>query len=108
MRLLLFLLVVLMPLMARAQELTVFAAASLTDAMKDVSVQWVKEGHQALRMSFGKICSATTSFSWFRRTSRDRLPSVRGSIWPACWAPADVSRWAIRHMCRLVYTPNKP
>jgi molybdate transport system substrate-binding protein len=31
----------------------VFAAASLTDAMKDVSAQWVKAGHQPLRMSFG-------------------------------------------------------
>ncbi len=53
MRFLLFLCVLLVPLMARAQELTVFAAASLTDAMKDISVQWVKAGHPALRMSFG-------------------------------------------------------
>src|SRR5471032_1895359 len=53
MRLLLFLCVLLLPLAARAQELTVFAAASLTDAMKDVSAQWVKAGHQPLRMSFG-------------------------------------------------------
>jgi molybdate transport system substrate-binding protein len=53
MRLLLFLTILLMPVLARAQGLTVFAAASLTDAMKDVSTQWVNEGHQALRMSFG-------------------------------------------------------
>jgi molybdate transport system substrate-binding protein len=53
MRFLLFLCVLLVPLAARAQELTVFAAASLTDAMKDVSAQWVKAGHQPLRMSFG-------------------------------------------------------
>jgi molybdate transport system substrate-binding protein len=52
MRILLFLCVLLMPLVARAQELTVFAAASLTDAMKDISAQWVKAGHQPLRMSF--------------------------------------------------------
>jgi molybdate transport system substrate-binding protein len=52
MRLLLFLCVLLVPLAARAQELTVFAAASLTDAMKDVSALWVKAGHQPLRMSF--------------------------------------------------------
>ena len=38
---------------ARAQDLTVFAAASLTDAMKDVSAAWQKQGHPALRMSFG-------------------------------------------------------
>jgi molybdate transport system substrate-binding protein len=43
----------LAPLTARAQELTVFAAASLTDAMKDVSTQWAQAGHQPLRMSFG-------------------------------------------------------
>jgi molybdate transport system substrate-binding protein len=53
MRILLFLCVLLVPLAARAQELTVFAAASLTDAMKDVSAQWVKAGHPPLRMSFG-------------------------------------------------------
>jgi molybdate transport system substrate-binding protein len=53
MRFLLLLCVLLVPLTARAQELTVFAAASLTDAMKDVSAQWVKAGHQPLRMSFG-------------------------------------------------------
>jgi molybdate transport system substrate-binding protein len=53
MRFLLFLCVLLVPLGARAQELTVFAAASLTDAMKDISAQWVQAGHPALRMSFG-------------------------------------------------------
>jgi molybdate transport system substrate-binding protein len=53
MRLLLCLCVLLVPLSAKAQELTVFAAASLTDAMKDVSQLWVEAGHQRLRMSFG-------------------------------------------------------
>ena len=53
MRFLLFALVLLLPLAARAQELTVFAAASLTDAMKDVSTLWTKAGHPPLRMSFG-------------------------------------------------------
>jgi molybdate transport system substrate-binding protein len=53
MRILLFLCLLLVPLAARAQELTVFAAASLTDAMKDISTQWAKAGHQPLRMSFG-------------------------------------------------------
>ena len=52
MRFLLFLCVLLAPLAARAQELTVFAAASLTDAMKDISAQWAQAGHQPLRMSF--------------------------------------------------------
>jgi molybdate transport system substrate-binding protein len=52
MRFLLFAFVLLVPLAARAQELTVFAAASLTDAMKDVSALWTKAGHQPLRMSF--------------------------------------------------------
>ena len=53
MRLLLFVCMLLVPLLARAQELTVFAAASLTDAMKDVSAQWTQAGHKPLRMSFG-------------------------------------------------------
>lgn len=39
--------------MARAQEVTVFAAASLTDAMKDISALWVKAGHQPVHLSFG-------------------------------------------------------
>jgi len=43
----------LLPLAARAQQLTVFAAASLTDAMKDVSAQWAQAGHPPLRLSFG-------------------------------------------------------
>jgi molybdate transport system substrate-binding protein len=52
MRILLFLCMVLVPLAARAQTLTVFAAASLTDAMKDVSAAWAHDGHEPLRMSF--------------------------------------------------------
>lgn len=51
MRLLYVLLVLLLPLTARAQ--TVFAAASLTDAMKDISAKWVEAGHKPLTMSFG-------------------------------------------------------
>jgi molybdate transport system substrate-binding protein len=53
MRFLLLACMLLVPLLARAEELTVFAAASLTDAMKDVSAQWAQAGHQPLRMSFG-------------------------------------------------------
>src|SRR5262245_32343817 len=53
MRFLLALCLLLAPLVAHAQELTVFAAASLTDAMKDVSAQWAQAGHLPLRMSFG-------------------------------------------------------
>jgi molybdate transport system substrate-binding protein len=53
MRFLLALCLVLAPLAVRAQELTVFAAASLTDAMKDVSAQWAQAGHSPLRLSFG-------------------------------------------------------
>ncbi|HEY0181425.1 MAG TPA: molybdate ABC transporter substrate-binding protein [Rhodopila sp.] len=52
MRFLMLLLLVLAPLQARAQSLTVFAAASLTDALKDISGLWVKAGHEAPRMSF--------------------------------------------------------
>jgi molybdate transport system substrate-binding protein len=53
MRFLYLLIVLQLPLHAWAREVTVFAAASLTDAMKDVSAKWVEAGHPALRMSFG-------------------------------------------------------
>lgn len=36
----------------RAEELTVFAAASLTDALKDIGAQWAAAGHAAPRFSF--------------------------------------------------------
>src|SRR6201996_213770 len=52
MRFLLVLLLVLAPVQARAQALTVFAAASLTDAMKQISDLWTKAGHPAARLSF--------------------------------------------------------
>jgi molybdate transport system substrate-binding protein len=48
-----FLCVLLLPLSARAQEVAVFAAASLTDAMKDIAGLWTRAGHPALRLSFG-------------------------------------------------------
>lgn len=46
------LLAFLLPSVAWAQPLTVFAAASLTDAMKDISAAWEKRGHPPLRLSF--------------------------------------------------------
>ncbi len=52
MRFLLLLLLILAPLQARAEALTVFAAASLTDAMKQIADLWVKAGHEAPRQSF--------------------------------------------------------
>ena len=52
MRLLLVLCLLLMSVQARAQDPTVFAAASLTDALKDVPSVWVKQGHPAPRLSF--------------------------------------------------------
>jgi molybdate transport system substrate-binding protein len=52
MRFLLLLLLLLAPLQARAEALTVFAAASLTDAMKQIADLWVKAGHEAPRQSF--------------------------------------------------------
>jgi molybdate transport system substrate-binding protein len=42
----------LAPLTAHAQQVTVFAAASLTDAMKDIAAQWQKAGHPAISLSF--------------------------------------------------------
>lgn len=54
MRTLLLVLLLLFPGLARAQQpLTVFAAASLTDAMHDIDAAWQKQRHPALRLSFG-------------------------------------------------------
>jgi molybdate transport system substrate-binding protein len=44
---------VLIPVMGWAQSVTVFAAASLTDGMKDAAALWVKDGHPAPTISFG-------------------------------------------------------
>ncbi|MFL1464313.1 molybdate ABC transporter substrate-binding protein [Roseococcus sp. DSY-14] len=49
----LFLSLPLLPAAARAQEaVTVFAAASLTDALREVAAQWAARGHPAPRLSF--------------------------------------------------------
>jgi len=53
MRFLLILCLLLPPMTARAQELTMFAAASLTDALTDVSEKWAAAGHPPLRLTFG-------------------------------------------------------
>ena len=53
MRTLLLLSMLLAPLQVQAAELTMFAAASLTEAMKDISALWAKAGHEPLRLSFG-------------------------------------------------------
>jgi molybdate transport system substrate-binding protein len=42
----------LLPAAAAAQDLTVFAAASLTDALNDVAKVWNTPGHAKLRFSF--------------------------------------------------------
>lgn len=51
--LLLLLLCLLAPPAARGQDLTMFAAASLTDALKDIAVLWSRAGHQPVHLSFG-------------------------------------------------------
>ena len=53
MRFLLFLCLLLAPMPSRAREATVFVAASLTDAMKDIAAAWAKAGHKPPRLSFG-------------------------------------------------------
>ena len=45
--------VLLAPLPALAETLTMFAAASLTDALKDISALWAAAGHAPVRLSFG-------------------------------------------------------
>ncbi len=53
MRLLLLVWLLLLPLAAHAQGLTVMAAASLTDAMRDIGQKWSEAGHTKLSLSFG-------------------------------------------------------
>ncbi len=53
--LLVFALLLAVPLaatVARAQDLTVFAAASLTDALRDIGAAWVQAGHTPFKTSF--------------------------------------------------------
>jgi len=52
MRFLLALVLLFAPVAARAEPLTVFAAASLTDALSDILKQWQAEGHPAPKTSF--------------------------------------------------------
>ena len=52
MRRLLLAVFLLLPIAAQAEGLTVFAAASLTDALKDISALWQQAGHDPLRQSF--------------------------------------------------------
>ncbi len=54
MRTLLLMLLLLLPGTTRAQQpLTVFAAASLTNAMQDIDMAWQAHHHPALHLSFG-------------------------------------------------------
>lgn len=53
MRIILCLLLSLMARPTHARDITVFAAASLTEALKDVSAAWTNAGHPPLRLSFG-------------------------------------------------------
>lgn len=53
MRVLLLLALLLAPPPALARELTVFAAASLTESLRDVAALWAAAGHPKPRLSFG-------------------------------------------------------
>jgi molybdate transport system substrate-binding protein len=57
MRCVIILLLVLTSVSARAAPLTVFAAASLTDAMKVISGLWTQAGHPAPALAFGSSAS---------------------------------------------------
>lgn len=46
------LVLLLQPALARAQDVTVMAAASLTDAMRELGQAWAAKGHPAPRFSF--------------------------------------------------------
>ena len=51
-RLIVALSVLVLALPARAQDLTVFAAASLTDALQDIGKVWEAGGHSKIRFNF--------------------------------------------------------
>lgn len=53
MRFLILLCFLLISVQSRAQSVTVFAAASLTDGLKEVAALWHKQGHPAPTLSFG-------------------------------------------------------
>lgn len=51
-RIALLLVLILAPALARAEPLTVMAAASLTEALTDAADAWAKKGHEMPRLSF--------------------------------------------------------
>lgn len=53
MRFLVLLCFLLVSIQARAQAVTVFAAASLTDGMKEIAALWHRQGHDEPTLSFG-------------------------------------------------------
>lgn len=57
MRFLVILWLAFAPMTAWAQGVTVFAAASLTDAMRDISNAWSQAGNRPFRLSFGASSS---------------------------------------------------
>ena len=110
MRFLLALCLLLVPLAARAQELTVFAAASLTDAMQDVSTQWAQAGHQPLRMSFG---SSSTLARQIEQGAPANLFASADQRWMDYLADkkliaADTRRDLLGNALVLVVAANKP
>ncbi|MGC4051647.1 MAG: hypothetical protein QM757_20025 [Paludibaculum sp.] len=70
---------ILLAPVARAQEVTVFAAASLTDAMRDISGLWEKAGH--LRSA----SPSPPAPPWRGRSSRVRRPTCSPRPTSAGW-----------------------
>ncbi len=110
MRFLLFLCILLAPLVARAQELTVFAAASLTDAMNDVSAQWAKAGHKPLRLSFA---SSSTLARQIEQGAPANLFASADEKWMSYLADkglivADTRKSLLGNDLVLVVPANKP
>ena len=53
MRIILLLIALSLPMPVHARTVTVFAAASLTEAIKEIAIQWTAAGHPSPRLSFG-------------------------------------------------------
>ena len=77
MRFVLFLCLLLAPVVARAQAVTVFAAASLTDAMKDIAAEWTKAGHKPLRLSFGAGHAQQIAVPQLKAEVVQQLPDIQ-------------------------------
>ena len=93
-RALAFLAALLLPLAAHAQGLTVFAAVSLTDVMKQIGTMWQAQGHAAPRFSFA---SSSTLARQIEQGAPANLFASADEQWMDYLAKRDLIVPATRH-----------